>query len=103
MAHPLSPVVRVYQDLEPLAAALGEEILRLSQTSIADRGLFAMVLAGGNTPRALYRALAEEYRERIPWPQVHVFWGDELSYQRKIPTATPSRRNNLMEVSYPFG
>ena len=77
MAHLLSPEARVYQDLEAVAAAVSEEILHLSQTSIADRGLFAMALAGGNTPRALYHVLAGEYRERMPWPQVHLFWGDE--------------------------
>jgi len=50
----------------------------LAQAAIqAERGYFTLALAGGQTPRSLYRLLAREYRERIPWPQVHLFWGDE--------------------------
>jgi 6-phosphogluconolactonase len=38
---------------------------------------FTVALSGGSTPGILFRHLAENYRERIPWEQVHFFWGDE--------------------------
>lgn len=37
-----------------------------------------VALCGGNTPRALYTLLGSpEYRTRIAWDRVHLFWGDE--------------------------
>jgi len=56
-----------------VAAALSDSIAR----AIARHGKCALALSGGSTPRALYRVLATEYRTRIPWAQVDVFWGDE--------------------------
>jgi 6-phosphogluconolactonase len=37
-----------------------------------------VALCGGNTPRALYTLLGSpEYRTRVAWERVHLFWGDE--------------------------
>ena len=37
-----------------------------------------MALAGGSTPRDLYRLLASpSFQDRVPWKQMKVFWGDE--------------------------
>lgn len=41
-------------------------------------GRFALALSGGSTPKLLYELLAgPEFRDRMPWPRVHLFWGDE--------------------------
>lgn len=77
MDNTVSREVRLYPGLEALSRGAAEEIVRLAHAAVAERGHFAMVLAGGHTPRPLYHLLAGEYRERIPWPQVHLFWGDE--------------------------
>jgi 6-phosphogluconolactonase len=46
--------------------------------AVHERGACALALAGGNTPRAVYETLAgASYRQKIPWRQVHFFWGDE--------------------------
>jgi 6-phosphogluconolactonase len=38
----------------------------------------AVCLSGGSTPRLLYQRLAlPPYRDRLPWPLLHWFWGDE--------------------------
>ena len=37
-----------------------------------------VALCGGNTPRALYTLLGSpEYRARVAWDRVHLYWGDE--------------------------
>ncbi|MBC7503215.1 MAG: 6-phosphogluconolactonase, partial [Herminiimonas sp.] len=42
------------------------------------RGPVRVALCGGNTPRALYTLLGSpEYRTRVEWDRVHLFWGDE--------------------------
>ena len=48
----------------------------------------SVALAGGSTPRALYRLLADPaapFRARIDWQAVHFFWGDE----RHVPPDHP--------------
>jgi 6-phosphogluconolactonase len=42
--------------------------------SIQARGQFCVALAGGSTPKAIYERLA---KLRLPWDQIHLFWGDE--------------------------
>jgi 6-phosphogluconolactonase len=39
---------------------------------------FTIVLAGGNTPKKLYRLLAsDKFKNKIDWSKLHFFWGDE--------------------------
>lgn len=46
--------------------------------AIEEKGSFYVALTGGTSPLKLYRLLGTpEYREKIPWEKVHVFWGDE--------------------------
>jgi 6-phosphogluconolactonase len=67
-------------DPAALARAAAEEVARLAAEALAARGAFRLALAGGSTPRALYRLLADPaqpFRDRIPWSVVHAFFGDE--------------------------
>jgi 6-phosphogluconolactonase len=66
----------------PTSAVLAEEaaswLARRSEEARAEHGYFAVALAGGGTPRALYRRLAQPpYREGIAWATWLVFYGDE--------------------------
>lgn len=72
-----APAIHVARDAADLAeraaALLADEIT----AAVAARGRCALALAGGGTPRPVYQRLAQPpYREGLPWPQVHVFWGD---------------------------
>jgi 6-phosphogluconolactonase len=50
----------------------------LMAKALAKEGKFALCLAGGSTPKALYELLAEEpYKSGFPWGRTHVFFGDE--------------------------
>ena len=69
--------VRVYPDLHSLNRTAAEESAGLIQETLQKSARFNLVVAGGNTPRSLYRLLAEDYRDRISWPRIHLFWGDE--------------------------
>ena len=68
------------------ADAVAHAALRLfvaaAEKCIAEKGAFNVALAGGSTPRALYRLLAKgpatEPREwPFDWGNVFVFFGDE--------------------------
>ncbi|HLO15618.1 MAG TPA: 6-phosphogluconolactonase, partial [Anaerolineales bacterium] len=45
--------------------------------SITARNRFFVALNGGNTPTRLFQLLAMDFREKVDWSKVHVFWGDE--------------------------
>ncbi len=71
-------MIRTYADARALAEAAATHVVECARKAIADRGRFALALSGGSTPRLLYERLASrDFADRIDWPQVHVFWGDE--------------------------
>ncbi len=51
-------------------------IVEAGQRAIARSGLFRLGLAGGNTPRAVYAALAQQAHS-LPWDRVQITFGDE--------------------------
>ncbi|NLE77054.1 MAG: 6-phosphogluconolactonase [Chloroflexi bacterium] len=64
----------VLADAGALAAEATRRVVAAAQQAVAARGRFSLVLAGGSTPKALYRLLATAC---LPWPQTSLFWGDE--------------------------
>ena len=60
------------------ADAAARRFVGLAKTAIDGGGRFTAVLAGGSTPAALYRLLAQEpYRGQVNWPRTWIFFGDE--------------------------
>jgi len=51
-------------------------ILQHARTALAERDQFRIALAGGNTPRPVYRELARIGRD-LPWDRVFFTFGDE--------------------------
>ncbi|MBI3927109.1 MAG: 6-phosphogluconolactonase [Armatimonadetes bacterium] len=67
----MSRRVRVFENLEELSRAALERLQgQLRSTS----GPFRLSLAGGGTPRELYRMMAGA---DLPWDRLHLYWGDE--------------------------
>ena len=69
--------VRVYESPKELAAAAASSFVEDAAGAIAERGRFAVALAGGSTPKATYEALARDHPGDVDWPNVHAFFGDE--------------------------
>jgi 6-phosphogluconolactonase len=85
--------ITVVSDPEALAREAAQCFKRLVLEAAGSRGRFSVALSGGSTPGALYRLLAEEpYRGRIPWEDVHLFWGDE----RCVPPDDPGSNYRLV-------
>lgn len=69
--------VEVRADAEALAWRAAD-LFALAAQEAAARGRFAVALSGGDTPRALYAALArQQFAQKVPWRRTHVYWGDE--------------------------
>src|SRR5262245_23538190 len=85
-------MIQRYADLEALSGGAAEMFVQLARPAVQARGRFSVALSGGGTPRRTYELLAQPpLRDRVPWGQVHVFWGDE----RFVPP-TDSRSNERM-------
>jgi len=63
-------------DIE-LSRQIAEAMVEIIDDAVHRRGHCTVALSGGNTPRTLYGLLASEFRERIPWARIQIFWGDE--------------------------
>jgi 6-phosphogluconolactonase len=77
---------------EQVLAELADYFVAQAGGAVAARGRFVVALSGGNSPKKLYQLLASPaYREKVAWPQVYFFFGDE----RNVP-ATDAESNYRM-------
>ncbi len=58
-------------------------IYKLYEESIEKNKLFTLMLSGGRTPLPVYEKLESEYKDKINWEKVHIFWGDERYVDQK--------------------
>lgn len=78
--------VEVVADAEALAHAAASHLISAIDRAVADRGIAAVALSGGSTPKRMGQLLAQPgFREAIPWQKVQIFWGDE----RWVPLSSP--------------
>jgi 6-phosphogluconolactonase len=77
-----------FESIESLRHAVCDAIVRSANEAIAKRGQFFVVLAGGSTPRAVYRLLRDI---KMDWSKWHVYHGDERCLPRDH-----EERNSLM-------
>ena len=87
------PEWRVFADAEALVAALAAALCVEAEAAIAARGAFHLVLAGGTTPLALYRALAERGAGDVRW---RILYGDE----RCLPADHVERNSVTAEAAW---
>jgi 6-phosphogluconolactonase len=72
------PEIIICRDLDELNRKAAAQFVALANEALARSGRFTVALSGGSTPKGLYLLLAEpEFRDRVDWPRVHIFWGDE--------------------------
>jgi 6-phosphogluconolactonase len=68
----------ILDNAEEVARVAADRFIEIAGASIAGQGRFSVALAGGSTPRRTYEILATpDYRNRIDWASVHIFFGDE--------------------------
>ncbi len=69
--------VHLHESPEGLAEAAARAFVEGAAEAVAERGRFAVALAGGSTPKATYEVLARDHTGDVDWPNVHAFFGDE--------------------------
>ena len=99
-------MIQVFPDPEALSRGAAEFFVSTARAAVAARGRFSVALSGGSTPRRTYELLAQPaFRDRLPWAQSHVFWGDERCVDPEDPrsNARLAREALLDHVPLPAG
>ena len=88
----------VYADAATVAQATVDLILERATQAIADRGAFHLVTAGGTTPMACYRLLADltSSKANIEWTKWFIYMGDE----RCLPVDDPERNSLNLDQAW---
>jgi 6-phosphogluconolactonase len=82
-----------YADSSALTTDLCRRIDALSRQSIAGKGRFVVVLAGGTTPRQLYQRLRGL---DSAWDRWHIYFGDE----RFLPRGHADRNDTMADAAW---
>jgi 6-phosphogluconolactonase len=79
--------IRILPDGAAIARRAAQEFVQAAADAARTRGSFNVALAGGSTPKALYRLLVNDLalRSQLPWDKMHVLFGDE----RHVPPDHP--------------
>jgi 6-phosphogluconolactonase len=67
-------MIKTFADTNDLFSFAAEKFVELADAAIAERGQFIVALAGGSTPKELYKLLATK---NLAWNNVVFFFGDE--------------------------
>ncbi|HJS17499.1 MAG TPA: 6-phosphogluconolactonase [Anaerolineales bacterium] len=81
----MKPELRIFRSMDDISRSAAAIFSEQAEKAVRDRSRFLVALNGGSTPAGLFQLMAAEYRERVDWDNVHVFWGDE----RCVPIADP--------------
>ncbi|MBA3632086.1 MAG: 6-phosphogluconolactonase [Acidobacteria bacterium] len=71
-------MIKIFPDLNKLNQIAAEKFITIGNRAIEQNGRFAVALAGGSTPKLLYRLLTTtQFKNKIDWTKVFFFLGDE--------------------------
>jgi 6-phosphogluconolactonase len=95
--------VRVYRDGEELALKAARHFARLADQYVVGCGRFTVALAGGSTPRAMFKLLAASpFLETVPWSSIYFFWGDERTVPPDHPDSNYGMAREAMLAKAPI-
>ncbi|MHB8623164.1 MAG: 6-phosphogluconolactonase [Sulfuricaulis sp.] len=78
---------------QAFAETAAPRIAQIIEQAIAQHGRATVALAGGTTPREVYRRLAQDLR--LPWHKIEIFFGDE----RAVPPDDPQSNYRMVRES----
>lgn len=87
----MKPTIEIVPDADQLTAVAAGLIRAAAAEAIVERGAFFIALAGGGTPRPIYRALADD--PDVDWARWRLFWGDE----RCVPPDHPDSNYRMVK------
>jgi 6-phosphogluconolactonase len=73
----MKPEIKKFKTLLEVAENLAARIFSVVEGKSSKSDNTFIAISGGNTPKALFSVLAEEYNDRLNWEKIHFFWVDE--------------------------
>lgn len=73
-------MIKIFESIEQLNLFAAEKFVEIAEQAIKRQrhSRMTVALAGGSTPKSLYRLLAgDQFRDKIDWRRVKFFFGDE--------------------------
>lgn len=68
----------ISEDSDELSRRVADWLVHAIATVLKKEERFTISLSGGSTPKKLFKLLSSDaYRNKIDWPRIHFFWGDE--------------------------
>jgi 6-phosphogluconolactonase len=65
------------KNLAELSVTVTEWLVQHIQQTLQKQGRYTLALSGGSTPKMMNELLATEYKDKIDWNKLHIFFGDE--------------------------
>jgi 6-phosphogluconolactonase len=91
------PDLLVMADADAAAREAAERIAAALVAAVERRGRADFCTTGGSTPIPIYRLLSQlPLCERIPWQQVHVWWGDDRYVPRSHPESNVTSLDDVL-------
>lgn len=98
-----APAVSVVRDQETAATLAATHIAEALAAAVRTRGVAHWATTGGSTAPGIYRALAAEpLRDAVPWPDVHVWWGDDRFVPHDHPLSNVKPLDDLLRGLVPL-
>lgn len=71
-------MIKIFSDPDELNHYAADKFIEIGNSSIDENGRFTVALAGGSTPKTLYKLLtSDKNRSQLDWSKVFFFIGDE--------------------------
>jgi len=68
--------IKIFPTVEKLAESFAE-LLQQNVDKTDDNDFYSIALSGGSTPNKIFRYLSENYKDKINWAKIKIFFGDE--------------------------
>ena len=65
--------IKIFNSSSELSNFFCEELLKLS---LKKERIF-LALSGGSTPKIIFQTIIKDFKEKIQWEKINLFWGDE--------------------------
>jgi len=70
--------IKIFDSIKDLNHFAAEKLIEIGGEAVVGCGQFTIALAGGSTPKSLYRLISgDEYKNKLDWSKVFFFFGDE--------------------------
>lgn len=96
-------MIWLYDNYAALSDAAAGIFVQQARQAAQVKGWCSVVLAGGHTPQRTYQLLAQpRHRDRIPWGQIHIFWGDERCVTPEDPRSNARTAHQALLARVPI-